>query len=162
LASSLRTGLPPERERSGLDAGSFRDPDSRVFYVEDGVFRALSDQGLEDWEALRESSFFGRLTGEGKLVLTEPVNGAAGLPDALVRGCAAVLKHERIPFVSYPYEWPFGMLKDAALLQLELLLAALDEDLILKDSSPYNVQFRGAAPVFVDIGSFERLREGEP
>ena len=54
------------------------------------------------------------------------------------------------------------MLKDAALLQLELLLAALDEDLILKDASPYNVQWRGSQPVFIDVGSFEQLREGEP
>ena len=67
-----------------------------------------------------------------------------------------------MPVVSYPYEWPFGMLKDAALLELDLLLAALDEGLVLKDASPYNVQWRGAQPVFVDVGSFERLREGEP
>jgi hypothetical protein len=54
------------------------------------------------------------------------------------------------------------MLRDAALLELDLLLAALDEGLVLKDASPYNVQWRGAKPVFVDVGSFERLREGEP
>ena len=75
---------------------------------------------------------------------------------------AGVLRHERIPFVSYPYEWTFSMLKDAALVQLDLLLAALDQGLILKDSTPYNVQFRGARPVFVDIGSYERQRDGEP
>jgi SAM-dependent methyltransferase len=73
-----------------------------------------------------------------------------------------VLKHELIPFVSYPYEWTFSQLKDAALVQLDLLLAALDKGLVLKDSSPYNVQWRGARPVFVDVGSFERMREGEP
>jgi len=73
-----------------------------------------------------------------------------------------VLRHERIPFVSYPYEWTFSMLRDAALLQLDLNLAALEEGMILKDSTPYNVQFRGSKPVFVDIGSFERLREGAP
>ena len=75
---------------------------------------------------------------------------------------AGVLRHERIPFVSYPYEWTFSMLKDAALVQLDLLLASLDHDLVLKDSTPYNVQFKGARPVFVDVGSFERIREGEP
>ena len=75
---------------------------------------------------------------------------------------AAVLRHERIPFVSYPYEWTFGMLRDAALLQLDLELQALEEGLTLKDATPYNVQFRGSAPVFIDVGSFERLREGEP
>jgi SAM-dependent methyltransferase len=73
-----------------------------------------------------------------------------------------VLEHDVVPFVSYPYEWSFGMLRDAALLQLELVRRSLQADMVLKDSSPYNVQFRGASPVFVDVGSFERLREGEP
>jgi SAM-dependent methyltransferase len=72
-----------------------------------------------------------------------------------------VLRHERIPFVSYPYEWTFSMLKDAALLQLDLLLAALEHDLTLKDATPYNVQFAGGRPVFIDVGAFERLRENE-
>jgi hypothetical protein len=85
-----------------------------------------------------------------------------GLPEELTGRYAAVLRHERVPVVSYPYEWTFGMLRDAALLQLDLLLDALDEDLTLKDASPYNVQWLGARPVFVDVGSFERLREGEP
>jgi SAM-dependent methyltransferase len=79
----------------------------------------------------------------------------------LAHETAGVLKHELIPFVSYPYEWTFSQLKDAALVQLDLLLAALEKDLVLKDSSPYNVQWRGAKPVFVDVGSFERMREGE-
>ena len=67
-----------------------------------------------------------------------------------------------MPFVSYPYEWPFSMLKDAALLQLELNRRALRADLALKDATPYNVQWRGTRPVFIDVGSFERLRPGEP
>ena len=83
------------------------------------------------------------------------------MADVLAKETAGVLKHELIPFVSYPYEWTFSMLKDAALLQLDLLLAALEHDLVLKDSTPYNVQFKGARAVFVDIGAFERLREGE-
>jgi hypothetical protein len=73
-----------------------------------------------------------------------------------------MLRHERVPFISYPYEWTFSMLKDAALLELDIVLAGLEEDLILKDASPYNVQWRGARPVFIDVGSFERLRPGEP
>ena len=73
-----------------------------------------------------------------------------------------LLRHERVPFVSYPYEWPFEMLREAALLQLGLLDEALAEGFVLKDGTPYNVQWRGTEPVFVDVGSFERLREGEP
>jgi SAM-dependent methyltransferase len=73
-----------------------------------------------------------------------------------------VLEHDVIPFVSYPYEWSFSMLRDAALLQLALVRRAVEAGMILKDSSPYNVQFEGAKPVFIDVGSFEQLREGEP
>ena len=93
---------------------------------------------------------------------TEALEAAGGLEGPLGATAAGVLRHEAIPFVSYPYEWPWGMLRDAALLQLELLAAALGEGMILKDSSPYNVQWRGARPVFVDVGSFEELPEGEP
>jgi len=143
---------------AGLEPGSFRDPESRVFYADGQVFRSLSKEGLEDFEALAASG----LLDDARIVRTERADDAAGLEQLLARETAAVLRHELIPFVSYPYEWTFSMLKDAALVQLDLLLAALDHELVLKDSSPYNVQWRGARPVFVDVGSFERLREGEP
>ena len=142
----------------GLEPGSFRDPESRVFYSGGDVYRALSAEGLADFEALRESG----LLDDERVVATEQVENGAVDRSVLVHEPAGVLRHERIPFVSYPYEWTFSMLKDAALVQLDLLLAALDRDMGLKDSSPYNVQFKGARPVFVDVGSFERLREGEP
>jgi SAM-dependent methyltransferase len=143
------------------EPGSFRDPDSRVFVSGDAVLRAVSEAGLADWRRLRDSGLYAELAADGRLVATEEVPLAA-LPQELDGAWAGALRHERVPFVSYPYEWPFGMLKDAALLQLELLDAALARDLILKDSSPYNVQFRGVRPTFIDVGSFEPLRAGEP
>jgi hypothetical protein len=142
---------------TGLEPGSFRDPDSRVFTADGKVLRLLSEQGLADWRALAASGLLDELP----VVGTREVE-AADVPDALHGNVAAVLEHDRIPFVSYPYEWTFAMLKDAALLQLELLRRGIEKGLILKDSSPYNVQFRGARPVFIDVGSFEQLREGEP
>jgi hypothetical protein len=146
-----------------IEPGSFRDPHSRVVEADGAVLRLLSEQGLRDWSALAASELFRQAVAEGKLVGTEvEPEDAAGLPAGLVDGAAAVLRHEVVPFVSYPYEWTFAMLQDAALLQLELLHGALDENLILKDSSPYNVQWRGTEPVFIDVGSFEALREGEP
>jgi hypothetical protein len=143
---------------AGFEPGSFRDPESRVFYSGDGVFRALSKEGLQDFEALAATG----LIDDERLVRTERAEDVTSLRGLLVHEPAAVLRHERIPFVSHPYEWTFSMLKDAAFVQLDLLLAALGEDLVLKDATPYNVQFKGARPVFVDVGSFERLREGEP
>ena len=131
------------------DRGSFRDPGNRVFVAPDAVYRALDSDAAEHWRALAAS----KLGGDPRLVATEEVDGA---PEPW----AALLRHERIPFVSYPYEWPFSMLKRAALLQLDLLLDALSDGLILKDATPYNVQWHGARPVFIDVGSFEPYRAG--
>ncbi len=140
-----------------LDPGSFRDPGSRVF-VEDGdVFRYIDQRALTNWERLADTQFFATGIAAGTIIETtrdmvHPLPGG---------DWAAILQHERVPVISYPYEWTFSMLRDAALLQLDLLLAALAEGMILKDSTPYNVQFRGTKPVFIDIGSFEILDEGE-
>jgi len=145
-----------------LEPGSFRDPDSRVFTAGGRILRALSEQGAADWRALSSVSLFSELVSEGKLVRTWEVDDVLAPRDGLHGGVSAVLEHDVIPFVSYPYEWTFGMLRDAALLQLELVRRAIDAGMMLKDSSPYNVQFRGGEPVFIDVGSFEQLREGEP
>src|SRR3954467_9467623 len=132
------------------EPASFRDPEARVVYSPSGeVLRELSARGREDWDALERTRFFRRALEDGRIVATEELE-------------PGLLRHERLPFVSYPYEWPFEMLRDAALLQLGLLDEALGEGFVLKDGSPYNVQWRGSEPVFVDVGSFERLREGEP
>ncbi len=146
---------------AGVEVGSFRDPDSRVLVTADGVFRMLSEDGLADWNALLASALWRELQEDGSVVATEPADLEA-LPTELARGAAGALRHARIPFVSYPYEWTFSMLQDAALLQLGLNRRALAADLTLKDASSYNIQWRGARPVFIDVGSFERLREGEP
>lgn len=137
-------------------AGSFRDPHSQVYSGPGGVLRALSAEGLADFHALQAS---GLLDG-GRVVPTSEL--PAPLP-LTVRGqpAAAVLEHERVPFVSYPYEWTFSMLQDAALLQLDLILDALPHQLMVKDATPYNVQFTGSRAVFIDVGSFERLRAEE-
>jgi len=147
---------------SGLEPGSFRDPDSRVFTSNGRVLRLLSEQGLADWRALSSSPLFEELEQDGSLVGTREVEAIADVPGAIHGGVAGVLEHDVIPFVSYPYEWSFSMLRDAALLQLALVRRAIEAGMILKDSSPYNVQFKGAEPTFIDVGSFEQLREGEP
>jgi hypothetical protein len=112
---------------------------------------------LDDWEALAATP----LIHDERLIATEAA-ALEHVPDLTGEQAAGALKHERVPVVSYPYEWPFTMLKDAALLQLALGREALAHELTLKDASPYNVQWRGAEPVFIDIGSFERLRPSEP
>ena len=144
-----------------IEPGSFRDRNGRIFYIGSETYRALNNKAYSDWKALNATTFFMRQMDAGKIVLTKHVENIdrAKLPAG---NWAALLCHQTIDYISYPYEWSFSMLKDAALLHLELLLAALDEDMILKDSSAYNVQWQGVSPVFIDIPSFEKSSPGEP
>lgn len=141
------------------DPGSFRDPTSRVYLSDDAVWRGLDEGALADFQALAATPFFTAALDAGQVVGTELADTR---PDGLDEHWAGVLRHDRIPVISYPYEWSFEMLRDAARLQLDLVAQALAEDLTTKDASAYNVQFVGSQPRFIDVGSFERLREGEP
>ena len=134
------------------DGGSFRDPDSRVFLQGGHVLRGLSARGAAEWRAVSKAKFFQKAVDEGRVVRSQERKGEGPWEMTLL--------HERVPFVSYPYEWGFTMLQDAALLTLDIQLAALAEGFTLKDGSAYNVQFHGTRPVFIDVGSFERLRPG--
>jgi hypothetical protein len=156
---------PTTSNHAVADGGSFRDPDSRVFELGGNVVRGLTGDGLADWDAFVQSGLMAMLVEDGSLVETEPgdADALAALRSRDPDGSwVAVLRHERVPFVTYPYEWTFSMLRDAALLQLQVTRKALAANLSLKDASPYNVQFRGSKPVFIDVGSFERARSGEP
>lgn len=142
------------------EPGSYRDRNGAVFYRDGRVLRYLSERALGNWERLRQASFFKERCLQGSIVDTRTVH--AEKEGISLGAWAGVLEHDRIPYISYPYEWSFGMLKDAAMLHLDLMQDALAAGMILKDSSPYNVQWNGVHPVFVDIPSFEPLGEGEP
>jgi ribosomal protein L11 methylase PrmA len=152
-----------QRDTSGLVAGSFRDREGRVYLHGERVFRGLSARALEHFRALRETSFFARAQAAGQVVASHEVSAAdTGLPEQVQAQWAGFLEHQPLAQVTYPYEWTFGMLQAAALLQLDLLEQALLEGYTVKDATPYNVQFTTKGPVFIDIPSFEPLAEGEP
>ena len=150
----------PTTDSPHFDPGSFRDPDTRVFHRGSAVFRALGARALADWRRLADTRFFRRFSDEGSLIGTREADGPSAMPPD--GDWAAVLEHERLPAISYPYEWSFGMLRDAALLQLDITLAALDEGMTLKDATPFNVQWNGVRPTFIDIGSFTAYEPGAP
>ncbi len=145
-----------------LEPGSFRDRTARVFYYDGKILRGLNETALKEWQALSATHFYQRFSTAGAIVPTEQ-RSLSSIPfSASDQQWAGVLEHEKLPFVSYPYEWSFEMLRDAALLQLDLVLAGLDEGIGLKDASAYNIQWKGASPVFVDVASFYKRTEGEP
>lgn len=140
---------------SPADPGSFRDPASRVVVEDDRVLRVLDPRGVQAWEALASTDFFARAVADGRLIPSE-LTERADYP------AAAVLEHPRVPLITFPYEWTFSMLRDAALLHLDLLEGALGEGLTMKDATPFNVQFVNGKPIFIDVGSFQPYRDGEP
>jgi hypothetical protein len=137
------------------DPGSFRDPASRVVFHDGRVLRLLDQRGLEAWQAVSGAPFYAREVAAGRIIDSTPVADPTGI-------AAGALEHPRLPLITYPYEWTFGMLKEAALLQLDLLDSALRDGFTLKDATPFNIQFVKGRAVFIDVGSFEPYRKGEP
>jgi SAM-dependent methyltransferase len=123
--------------------GSFRDPAGSVFRWQDRIVRSVHPDSIEEFEAFLATQTARAAVESGALVSTQRIE-------------PLLFEHERIPFPSFPYEWPPEMLYAAGARTLELALAALHESFGLKDATPYNVLFRGANPVFVDLSSFER------
>jgi hypothetical protein len=118
----------------------------------------VNQTGREDFDLLIDSGLYEHLVERGLLVAHQEADTAlAAAPDAY-----KVIAPERIPFISYPYEWSFSQLQDAALATLQIQSAAMDRGMTLRDASAYNIQFRDGRPVLIDTLSFGRLHEGEP
>lgn len=113
----------------------------------------------KDFEFVRSTGLIEQLVSQNRLVAETQVDSDV-LGDAAA-GAVCVLEHPKVPFISYPYEWSFSALKAAALLQLDIHLAALEHGVTLSDATAYNVQFLGAQPVFIDSLSFRRYTDGE-
>lgn len=137
--------------------GSFRDPAGRLIERDGVLLRTVAPSFAEEFDAVRASGLYDRLITDGLLVAHEELDPAAAPEPA-----HALLRPERIPFVSYPYEWSPAQLRAAALLTLRVQELALDHGAVLRDASAYNVQFRGTRPVFIDTLSFAPRGEDEP
>jgi ribosomal protein L11 methylase PrmA len=137
---------------------SFRDPSGFLFEGDDGLlYRQVNRCYRDDFEMLQRSGLYADLIGQGLLVEHESSDVRPISEEAY-----CVIRPRRIPFISYPYEWGFSALKDAALLTLDVQLRALNRDMQLKDASAYNVQFEGYRPLLIDTLSFERLEADKP
>ena len=139
-------------------AGSFRDPSGFVFECDGALYRQVNSSYRENYDRLMRSGLYDKLVEEGWLVAHQEVE----LRQAAAPGAYKVLRPDRVPFISYPYEWCFSQLKDAALATIRIQKLAFEHGLSLKDSSAYNIQFVEGRPVLIDTLSFESYQEGEP
>ena len=154
-----------------VPAPSFRDPAGCCCLFNQRVLRFVTASAIPEFEDFLQTNCARQFIAGKKFVSTRRLNedeiaALRGSPELQpvfnAQPIAAVFEHERIPFSSYPHEWPPEMLWEAGRLTLALSRAALVEGFGLKDATPGNVLFRGSEPVFIDALSFERRAAGDP
>lgn len=144
--------------QSTRSGASFRDPSGFIFSRDGELFRQVNNSYQKEFDKLVISGLYDDLTAQGKLVRHSETSEAP----ADVSLAYKVIRPEPVQFISYPYEWSFSQLKDAALLTLEVTKSAIQKGMILKDASAYNIQFVDGSPILIDTLSFGIYKEGKP
>ena len=137
---------------------SFRDPSGFLFLRNGSLYRQVNTGYRENYDHLMNSGLYETLVGGALLIPHEEVDVESNCSGKVYK----IIKPELIPFVSYPYEWCFSQLKDAALATLDIQRKSLDVGMSLKDCSAYNIQSMKGRPVLIDTLSFERYGDGQP
>ena len=141
------------------EAGSFRDPAGKIFYHDNQVYRELTEAGKKRFQFLNENNLLKKLIDKEFLIKTEIIDSKKSFK--LEEESNLVIKHEKIDFISYPYEWTFDQLKDAAIFHLDLQIFLLEHDAKLIDATAYNIQFKNNKPLFIDVLSIDKYVDGE-
>jgi hypothetical protein len=139
--------------------GSFRDPSGFMFKQDGKLYRQVNQKYREEYDLLMSSGLYDQLNKSRTLIAHKEVAlDLAPRPDIAYK----VIQPEIVDFISYPYEWCFNQLKDAAILTLAIARRVLEFGMSLKDASAYNIQFHQGRPIFIDTLSLEKYEEGVP
>jgi hypothetical protein len=138
--------------------GSFRDPCGFLFYHDGSIYRRINFNYKENYDFLIDSGLYDSLLNAGLIVPHKEID----LTSPYTEKAYKIIQPEEIPFISYPYEWCFSQLKDAALATLSIQKKSLEFGMSLKDASAYNIQFCAGKPVLIDTLSFEKYKVGQP
>ena len=151
------TTMTSPQLNSGQLSASFRDPSGFLFSRDGVLYRQVNRKYEKEYARFMESGLYDKLVKAGLLIPHIEVDQVSAAPEAY-----KIIQPERVPFISYPYEWSFGQLKDAALATLSIQRRALKVDMSLKDASAYNIQFVRGKATLIDTLSFEVYKEGQP
>lgn len=155
----LGSGHPASPEILGA---SFRDPSGFLFTHSGQLYRQVNQVYAQTYDQLMSSGLYAALVKAGRLIAHTEVIPPDAVPSPAPEQSYKLIHPERVGFISYPYEWSFSQLKDAALLTLQIQKQALEFGMSLKDSSAYNIQFQHGRPVLIDTLSLEAYVEGRP
>jgi hypothetical protein len=141
-----------------IHPASFRDPSGFLFRRTGQLYRQVNLSYQKDYDLLNSSGLYTELADKGWLIRHTEVKLEAEEPDLAYK----VLRPDLVDAISYPYEWSFSQLKDAALRTLSIQKRALKKGMSLKDASAYNIQFQHSKPLLIDTLSFEACQPGQP
>jgi hypothetical protein len=137
------------------NSSSLRDEGGFVFHYDGNLFRHVDRSFQDNYEFLLSSGLYDSLTSKGLLIKHQEEDLSWFADNSALN--YKVIRPDHVPFISYPFEWSFNQLKDAALATLEIQSIAISHGMILKDSSAYNIQFIGGKPCLIDSLSFIKL-----
>ena len=146
------------KQNSGQLSASFRDPSGFLFSRAGVLYRQVNRKYEQEYGRLIESGLYDKLVKAGLLIPHVEVEQTLAESELAHK----IIQPERAPFISYPYEWSFSQLKDAALATLSIQRRALRVGMSLKDASAYNIQFVRGKATLIDTLSFELYKEGQP
>jgi len=150
--------MTTQTTNDGQLAASFRDPSGFLFSSGGVLYRQVNRAYEQEYTRLMESGLYEKLVKAGLLIPHVEVEQTPAESETSFK----IIQPERVPFISYPYEWSFGQLKSAALTTLSIQKRALKLGMSLKDASAYNIQFVRGKATLIDTLSFEVYKEGEP
>ena len=137
---------------------SFKDPSGFIFEADGKIYRQVNEVYSREYDLLMSSGLYKELTDKQWLVSHQEIDQNFTGPSEWYK----TLLPEQVEAVTYAYEWCFEELKDAALLTLQILRTSLDYGMIIKDATPFNIQFHKGRPVFIDTLSFEKYDPLQP
>ena len=150
--------MTTQTRNNGQLSASFRDPSGFLFSRSGVLYRQINRAYEQEYARLMDSGLYEKLVKAGLLIPHVEVDQVQAESDAAFK----IIQPEKVPFISYPYEWSFGQLKSAALATLSIQKRALKADISLKDASAYNIQYVRGKPTLIDTLSFELYNEGQP
>ena len=150
----------PDNPTAHREFSSFRDPSGFLFWRDGTIYRWIDESYGAAFRHAQASGLYAKAVEAGLLLPFEVCDGMHHpAPGEAAREPLAVLKPVQLKLLTYPYEWSFGQLQDAAIATLDLHLLALDHGMLLKDASAFNIQFVDGAPRLIDHLSFDRLED---
>lgn len=128
---------------------SFRDNSASVGFLDNKIVRIINKKYKPIFKKFISSGLYQELLSKN-LIIEHQI---------LEENEENIIIQPKEIFISYPWEWSFSMLKDAALLTLKIQKIALEYGFILKDGNYFNIQFINNCALLIDTTSFEKYEK---